>query len=250
MPLETPRAFLDLEYHESAGKHLRDLRLTHVSEATVHAQQRAIVLWSLALLQAHRPDIQYFNELLVQYPADGRKRPNRVVPDNMVVLHAEPIKANMSFDLALQPVRPFWVLDYVACSGNRKDYEDGWDRYEHDLKVPYYLLFRPDVLEMTLYHHNESHYTRVPPNAAGRCALPELELEVALLDNWVRFWFRGELVPLPADLLQQVNEFRRLWQAEKRRAEEEKGRAEEAIKRAVAAEQELAFLRAQLNRKT
>ena len=37
-------------------------------EATPQATRRKITLESFDLLHAHRPDVQLFNELLVQYP--------------------------------------------------------------------------------------------------------------------------------------------------------------------------------------
>ena len=40
----------------------------------------------------------------------------------------------------------------------------------------------------------------VIPNEQGQCLIAELELEVALLDSWVRYWFRGKRLPLPADV--------------------------------------------------
>ena len=64
----------------------------------------------------------------------------------------------------------FLVLEYVSRSSKRKDYDDNMDRYEHELKVPYYLLFQPDVLEMSLYRHKGARYASVPPNAGGKPA--------------------------------------------------------------------------------
>src|SRR5207302_2581574 len=103
-----------------------------------------IPLASLALVHALWAVVQYFNELLVQYAREGSRRPIQVVPDNMVVLHDQPIKAEGSYDVPLQPVGPFWVLEYVSKNNRRKDYEDSMYKYEHELKVPYYLLFVPD----------------------------------------------------------------------------------------------------------
>jgi hypothetical protein len=180
--------------------------------------------------------------LVVQYPAKGRKKPKQVVPDNMVVVYDQPIKALGSFDLPLQPAKPFWMLEYVSRSTKRKDYDDNMERYERELKTPYYLLFQPDVVELTLYKLSRGRYVSVKPNAAGRYPLPDLEMEVALLDEWVRFWFRGELVPLPGELLRQVDAVRSLWQ-------QEKHRADEAEKRAQEAEQELVQLRALLDQR-
>ena len=56
------------------------------------------------------------------------------------------------------------------------------------------------------------------PNKAGRLAVPELETEAAILDGWVRFWFHGELVPLPGDLVRERNAERNARNAAERRA--------------------------------
>ena len=45
------------------------------------------------------------------------------------------------------------MLEYVSKSSRRKDYDDNFDKYERDLKVPYYLTFYPDDQELTLYRH-------------------------------------------------------------------------------------------------
>jgi hypothetical protein len=94
------------------------------------------------------------------------------------------------------------------------------------------MVFYPDNQELTLYRHNGRKYVTVRPNAQGRYAIRELEMEVALLDGWVRFWFRGELLPLPADLL-------RLLEQTRRDLQETRGRLQ-------AAEEEAARLRAEL----
>jgi Uma2 family endonuclease len=145
----------------------------------------------------------------------------------MVVLHLEKIRADGSFDVELQPAPPFWVLEYVSKSNPRKDYEDSYRKYEKELKVPYYLLFYPEEQELTLFHRGRTRYVSVLPNEHGRLALPEAEVEVALLEDWVRFWFREQLVPLPPDLKRSLTE---------------------ANRRADAAEGEVARLRAELQR--
>src|SRR5438270_8231477 len=143
MPTETPRILLGVRYYQAAQDYLRKLPLEHFMEATPQATQREITLESLALVRARRPEVQVFNELLVQYPLPRRKKPGQVVPDNMAVIHPEPIKAEGSYDVPLQPVGPFLVLEYVSRSNRRKDYDDNMRKYEHELKVPYYLLFAP-----------------------------------------------------------------------------------------------------------
>jgi Uma2 family endonuclease len=229
-----PRHLLRIEYEAAAEAYLRSLPPEHFMEATAQATQREITVESLALLHAARPEIQYFNELLVQYPFKGRRGIKQVVPDNMVVLHPEPIKAGGSFDLPLQPVGPFWVMEYVSKHNHRKDYERSFTKYERDLKVPYYLLFYPDEQELTLYRHTRTKYVSVKPNENGRYALAQLDLEVALLDGWVRFWYKGELLPLPADLQRSLIEAQQRAEAEKRRADAEAQRADTEARRADA----------------
>jgi Uma2 family endonuclease len=247
MSPDLPRTLQALAYEREAQAYLRSLPPEHFMEATPQATQRKITLESLDLLHARRPDVQVFNELLVQYPRKRRRKPGQVVPDNMVVLTAQLIRARSSYNVPLEPAPPFWVLEYVSKESQRKDYEDSFKKYERELKVPYYLTFYPDNQEMTLYHHNGRRYVSVKPNEHGRCPLSELELEVGLLDGWVRYWFRGELLPLPAELQGDLDTSRRRADEEKRRADEEKRRADELQHKLETAEQELAKLRAHLN---
>lgn len=222
---------LESFYEEAEQRYLASLPPEHFMEATDHAHQRKITLESFDVIHESRPDIQCFNELLVQYPQKNKKN-GQVVPDNFVVIHPKPIKARGSFNTPLQPVKPFLVMEYVSKYNKRKDYEDNFEHYEKELKVPYYLLFYPDGEEMTLFRMGEKKYATVKPNAAKRYPIPDLELEVALHEKWVRYWFRGALVPLPGDLLKARDV------AQQERDAERQAR--------LAAEAELAKLRAEL----
>jgi Uma2 family endonuclease len=195
-------------YEEAAQAYLRSLPLEHFMEAVPQATQRKITVESLDLVHADRSDVQVFNELLVQYPHGRQEKIRQVVPDNMVVLHPKPLKAEGSYDVLFQPANPFWVLEYVSKGSKRKDYDKSFRKYERELKVPYCLFFYPDTQDLTLFHHSGKKYASVTPDDAGRLALPELDLELALLDGWVRFWYRGKLLPLPADLQRQLNKTR------------------------------------------
>src|SRR5438093_70656 len=95
-------------------------------------------------------------------------------------------------------------MEYVSASNRRKDYDENYRKYERDLHVPYYLVFDPENQKLTVFHLEADTYTAVAANAAGRLAIPELELEAAIHDGWVRFWHRGELLPLPGELLNQL----------------------------------------------
>lgn len=121
MSTDIPRTSLQKHYEEAAQEYLRRLTQEHFMEATPQATQREITLESLALVRARRQDVHVFNELLVQYPLPHRKKPGQVVPDNMVVIHPGPIKAEGSYDLPTQPAGPVLVLEYVSRSNPRKD---------------------------------------------------------------------------------------------------------------------------------
>ncbi len=202
------RSLLQSEYDLAAQEYLRSLPLEHFMEATTQSTQRKITVESFDLIQLRRPDIQLFSELLVQYRLPRRTKIRQVVPDNMVVVHHEPIQAKTNYALALQPVGPFLTMEYVSKRNQRKDYEESFQKYERELKVPYYLMFHPDEQELSLYHLSRGKYVSVKPNAAELYAIPKLELELALHKRWMRFWFRGELLPLPADLQRQVDDFK------------------------------------------
>ena len=106
--------------------------------------------------------------------------------------------------------------------------------------MPYYMLFYPDSLDLSLFRLKEGRYAAVLANEQGRHPIPELEMEVALLDDWVRYWFRGKLLPLPADLLRDLTESNRRLQDADQRAEEAGRQAAEADRRAEEAARQAA----------
>jgi Uma2 family endonuclease len=240
-----PRALVEVTYAGWAREYLRSLPPEHFMEATSQATQRKITLESLDLVHARRPEVQVFNELLVQYPRRGERRPGQVVPDNMVVVCDRPIAAEVSYDLPLQPVGPLLVLDYVSKHNRRKDYDDNFDKYEKGLKAPYFLRFHAETKDLTLYHHTGKKYTPVRPNGHGRYPVPDLEIEVELRQGWVRFWFRGKLLPLPAELQREVDEAWQVAEQERQRADRLQEMLERERQERLAVERELEQLRAQ-----
>jgi hypothetical protein len=256
MATEKPRPLLRLEYANAAEAYLRWLRAEHPEhfmEATTQAFQRKITLESFDVVSMDNPAVQLFSELLVQYPFGRPPVIRQVVPDNMVIDHPETVQAVGSYDVPLQPARPFWVMEYVSKESRRKDYEESFQKYERELKVPYYLLFYPDNQELTLFRHTGRKYRTVTPNEHGRYPIPELHMEVGLLDGWVRFWYKGELLPLPADLLRQLEAMRQqLQQAQEQarlateRAQLAEQQARQAAEQARRATEEAERLRARL----
>jgi hypothetical protein len=248
LPPDTDLKRLKLHYEWAEQRYLKSLPLEHFMESTPQATQRKITLESFDLIHVARKDVQCFNELLVQYPIAGAapEKPGQVVPDNMVVLYPKPIEAEGSFMTPLQPVGPFLVLEYVSKSSRRKDEEVNYEKYERELKVPYYLLFYPDADEFSLFRLGENKYTAVRQNPSGRCPIPELELEVGLLDKWMRYWFRGELLPLPADLLRERDAALKQLDASRQQLDASRQQFDAERAARLAAEAELVKLREEL----
>jgi Uma2 family endonuclease len=241
-----PEGLLRVAYEHAVQRYLHSLLPNRGMEATPQATQRKITLESLDLVHARRPEVQLFNELLVQYPLPRGGKRQQVVPDNMVVVWPEPIEVTTSYDLPFQPTRPFWMLEYVTRNMARKNYEENFQKYEHELRVPYHLLFFSDAPDLMLFRHNKRRYVSVKPNRQGRLALKELELEMALVDDWVRFWFRGELLPLPAELLHELEEVRSQMEEERRGRLAAEQRLQVTEQRLEAMESQLAAAQRQL----
>lgn len=225
------------DYDRAADDYQRRLPLEHYTEGVPQATQRKITLESLDILAVRRPDVRVFNELLIQYFYKGRLR--RVVPDNMLRLGNRPTVSLKSYILIKEESPPFLVFEYVSLSNPRKDYQDSFHKYETELCVPYCLLYHPNREEFQAHHHNGSEYERILPNARGRFDIPELDIEVAVQNGWVRYWYKGELLPLPGEMLDRIDTLSLVAEQERHRAERERHRAEQA-------EAELARLRALL----
>jgi Uma2 family endonuclease len=197
-----------LIYEWDAREYLQSLPLEHFRESTAQSTQRKITVESFDVIRKLRPDIQCFSELLIQYVREGENpdKPGRVVPDNMVFVHPKPIEAEGSYMLPIHRVVPTLILEYVSKSNERKDYQDNYKKYERELQVPFYLVFHPENEDLRVFRLAGGEYLRLPPNSEERFSIPDLELQAGLLDGWVRFWFRGELVPLPGDLMDEVDE--------------------------------------------
>ena len=127
------------DYERAAWEYCRSLPLEHFMEAKPQAVQREITLESLALLRAQRPDVQVFNEMLVQYPLEGGL--GQVVPDNMVVVSKEPTRAEGSFNLPFEPACIFEVL--MSADDGRHLSELGQSKCMHPAN-------RPDLVRNSL----------------------------------------------------------------------------------------------------
>src|SRR4051794_32597384 len=94
-----PRHELEKDYERTAREYCASLPLEHFMEGTNQASQRLITLVAFQQIHARRADVQPFNELLIQYEYGRPSKRRQVVPDNMVVVHPEPIEAKGSYDV-------------------------------------------------------------------------------------------------------------------------------------------------------
>lgn len=241
------------DYVRTAREYLASLKLENFMEGTSQARQRLFTTTAFEQIHALRPDVQAFNELLVQYDHGRPPRRRGVVPDNMVCVHGRELIADGSFDVPFQPVKPLLVMEYVSPGNERKDYEASYEKYEKELKVPYYLVFYAKRGELTLFRHDGKRYVTVLPNERGRYEIPELEVELALAEGWVRFWFRGERLEMPSQMRQERDDAVRerdeiLAERDEVRAERDDALAErdDAVSKAKRLEDEIAELRRRL----
>jgi Uma2 family endonuclease len=207
-------------YDGWANEYLESLPPEHFMESTDQSIQRQIVLESLKQVRRLRPDLQYFSELLVQYPRPGQQRPGQVVPDIFFILANHSVQSCGSYAVELEPTAPYCTMEIVSSSNRRKDYEDNVRRYEQELQVPYYLLFEPATQELKLYVHDGAGYGLAQANEHGRLAIPEVELEVGIVGGWARFWYQNKLVPLTDELADQVEQMQQRLDSERRRADQ------------------------------
>ena len=70
----------------------------------------------------------------------------------------------------------------------------------------YYLVFHAEQRTLVLYRHDGQGFVRVEANDEGRLAIPELDLETALLDGWARFWYKGIRLLLSVEVVAELNE--------------------------------------------
>lgn len=193
---------LEAYYFDAAKAYAETLCRYRLAKWVSQSRQQVMTVQSFAHLRAMRPDVQMYSELLVQDPVGGDVREiGRVVPDCMVVLQHETPTHMLSFDYPFQNERPTMVFEFICPANPRKDYDDNFRRYERDLGVPYYPRSEPETATLTLFRLGPGRkYERAAPNGAGRFEVPELDLEAAVVDGWVRYWYRGKQLLLPAEL--------------------------------------------------
>lgn len=219
---EPPPSRMTAEDFDKAAEEYRDFlqrrHPEHFWKSVAQSEQRHITDTSLDILASERSDVHVYGELLIQWRNEkGELR--RVVPDNMVVLADQRPDASTNFAIEVQQARPFFVLEYVSEANKRKHYQKSYDKYETELNVPYYSIFHLDDQKLLLleYDERQGRYRSLPPDPKGRHAIRELDLEVGLLDGWVRFWWKGALLRTTTELHAELVEARKELEVRKRK---------------------------------
>ena len=188
-------------------------------EPTSQATQREITLESLALVRARRPEVQVFNELLVQYPGRAARGLGRWCPTiwSSFTISRSRRRAAMTCHCSRSALSGCWNMFRRGIT--RKDYDDNMRKYEARAEGSVLPAIRPRPARIDVVPAHRGSLSLGPPDADGRCAIPELDLSLGLRHSWLRFWYQGELLPLPADL-------QRALDAVKQQLAEMTGRAE------------------------
>src|SRR5437868_5129182 len=71
------------------------------------------------------------------------------------------------------------------------------------------IEFNPKPQELTLYRHDGKKYVTVEADAASRYVVPDLGLEMALVNGSVRVWYTGEPLPQAMESRSLLKEMRR-----------------------------------------
>lgn len=230
-------------YDAQARAYQETLPLEHYMESPHQQMQRRITLASFDLIHAARPDIWCHNELLIQYPqSDDDRDIGRVVPDNLIVVAEGPIQGRIAFNTPFEAGDMVLAMEYVSEESKKKDFETNMTRYDR-LKIGHYLIFDPIGKAVHLFKRSRAKKSYLPVKAKrnGRYPVPPLELELGVYDDWLRFWFRGRLLPLPGELDEQLTHAHEML----RKFEADLRKKDAAL---TAAETEIAQLRAELDK--
>lgn len=71
-------------------------------------------------------------------------------------------------------------MEFSSFSTRREDHHKKKRIYEQILKVPYYVIFDPHAVYLTVYELGAQDYRQLETDEQGHCHLPGLQLRIAL----------------------------------------------------------------------
>lgn len=187
------------EYERYASEFLANQTVEDMALSVAQSTQQFITASSLLGLRRRLPTFTIYTDLILIYD-DGTGKLRHVAPDNILSGGFDDDLRRKSWNLE-HDLQAIAVFEYVSDSKPNKDYTKSLRIYE-SLKIPHYLIFDPRDprrLKATMFRHTGEASEEEPRNERSRWEIPERDLEVGLHEGWIRFWYRGELLPSHLD---------------------------------------------------
>ncbi len=206
-------------------------------ESNRHRLQMNLLIDSLDLHWAERPDVFVGGNMFLYFSATQAKKNDFRGPDVFVVLDTERRDRKAWVVWEEEGKLPDVIIELLSESTAEQDRGKKKRIYEKVLKIPHYVLFDPFSAELEAYQIDPqlAEYHRVPPGADGRIPVPRLGLELGVWPgehrgieaSWLRWYDAdGRLIPTAEERAAEASE----------RAAEASERAAEASERAAEAE--------------
>ncbi len=150
--------------------------------------------------KGYRNDFYISGNLTVYYSASQTKKRDFRGPDIFIVLDVEK-RDRWSWTIWEEGGKyPNVVIELLSPSTAEVDRTTKKALYQNVWRLPEYFWFDPYGSEFKGFRLNEGHYQEIVPNEQGRLRSNELELELGIHENKLR-WFTadGILIPLPEE---------------------------------------------------
>ncbi|NET54874.1 MAG: Uma2 family endonuclease [Symploca sp. SIO2E6] len=154
-------------------------------------------------------------------------------PDWMYVRPVIPsLKSRRSYTPHKEGAVPLIVMEFISeTDGGEYSMESDpsigkWFFYERVMKIPYYVIFKPEKAKLEVYHLDGQLYRKQKPDANGRYPIEGLNLYLGIWEgkhllrtgNWLRWWDQsGKCLPWQEERAIQAEE--KAFQAVEKAAE-------------------------------
>lgn len=169
-------------------------------ETDLHRQHIDLLIRLLQYWWRDRNDFYISGNLTVYYSASQTKKRDFRGPDIFIVLDVEKHDRRSWTIWEEDGKYPNVVIELLSPSTAEVDRTTKKALYQNVWRLPEYFWFDPYSLEFMGFRLNEGQYRTIVPNEQGRLRSAELDLELGIHDNKLR-WFTpdGTLIPLPEE---------------------------------------------------
>ncbi|MAE15841.1 MAG: hypothetical protein CL911_00180 [Deltaproteobacteria bacterium] len=155
-------------YPESDGRSM--------AETDVH---RNLIFRMTAQLQAAFPEAYVSGNICLYYE---RGNPKKIISPDALLCRSQPPGEKHVYLAWEDRAQLDLVMEFSSFSTRREDHHKKKRIYEQILKVPYYVIFDPHAVYLTVYELGAQDYRQLETDEQGHCHLPGLQLRVALED--------------------------------------------------------------------